>query len=239
MNVPDGQELPATIGAAVDRLYKHFEGYPFPRNLSVCDQCGRPEWSVDDIASTPLRSLSGWQLDAVHVLSLDDDALRHFFPRLVELLLIDPYQSFDFVNLILHTLKGRLTAWSPSESAALRQLLEAVWQELLTTYPTKLGYFSDCGSMLDFLDWCDISLEPFLDSWQANDAPTAVRHLADLISDLFFMPYKAARRPPLLGWLDQPAIGERLENAFFAAESEEAASQLSAAHELWMACVRS
>jgi hypothetical protein len=238
MIVTDGQELPAAISAAVERLYKQFEGYPFPRNLSVCDQCG-PEWSIEDIASTPLRSLSGWQLDAVHVLSLDDDALRHFFPRLVELLLLDPYQSFDFANLILHTLRGRLTAWSPSESAVLRQLLDAVWQELLTTYPAKLGYFSDCGSTLDFLDWCGISPDPFLDSWQANDAPTAVRHLADLISDRFFMPDKAERRPRLLAWLDQPAIGERLEDAFFAAESEEAASQLSAAHELWRVCVRS
>jgi hypothetical protein len=183
--------------------------------------------------------MSGWQLDAVHVLSLDDDALRHFFPRLVELLLVDPYQSFDFANLLLHTLKGRLTAWNPSESVVLGELLEAVWQELLTSYPTKLGYFSDCRSMLDFLDWCDISPQPFLDSWQANDAQAAAVRLAELISDLFYMSYKAASRPPLLAWLDQPVIGERLADAFLAAESEQTATQLSAAHQLWTVCVRS
>ena len=40
----------------------------------------------------------------------------------------------------------------------------------------------------------------------------------------------------MLDWLTDPAIGDRLQEAFFAADSEEAARQLSAAHELWAVC---
>jgi hypothetical protein len=61
----------------------------------VCEQCG-PQWSAADIRATPLRSLSLPQLVAVHVMSLDDNALRRFFPRLMELMLQTPSPVFDF-----------------------------------------------------------------------------------------------------------------------------------------------
>ena len=102
-----------------------------------CEQCG-PEWSAGDIRDTPLRSLSLPQLVAVHVMSLGADALRYFFPRLMELMLQTPSPVLDF----------RL------EEASVRELADAIWSEMLTTYPLPLGYFSDCPSTLDLLDWC-------------------------------------------------------------------------------------
>ena len=74
--------------AAVEDLYLRFGGYGLPRNLTVCEQCG-PEWSAADIRSTPLRSLTLVQLEALHVMSLRDDEFRHFFPRLIESLLAE------------------------------------------------------------------------------------------------------------------------------------------------------
>ena len=40
------------------------------------------------------------------------------------------------------------------EEASVRELADAIWSEMLTTYPLPLGYFSDCPSTLDLLDWC-------------------------------------------------------------------------------------
>jgi hypothetical protein len=236
MNEPHA--LPASVAKALDRLYRQFAGNPFPENLVVCPRCG-PEWSTEDIASTPLRSLSGRQLDAIHVVSLDDPALRHFFPRLVELLLIEPAPPFDFV-LGLHRLKGRIPQWDPTDASVLRNALDAVWSELLNTYPARLGYLSDVRSMLNFLDWCDIPLGPFLDYWWTTDAPSATPHLADLISEVFMFgkAFEPATKVMVLSWLNRPAVGDRLQDAFLAADSEQAANRLSAAHEIWDACIR-
>lgn len=84
----------------IEDLYARFAGYPFPRTVAVCAQCG-PEWSVADIRSTPLRSTSLPQLEAVHLMSLEDDDFRHFFPRLIELLIEEksPVFAFDLEKL--------------------------------------------------------------------------------------------------------------------------------------------
>jgi hypothetical protein len=83
------------LSDSVERNYRQFAAYPCPADLWVCEQCG-PQWSAADIRATPLRSLSLPQLVAVHVMSLDDNALRRFFPRLMELMLQTPSPVFDF-----------------------------------------------------------------------------------------------------------------------------------------------
>jgi hypothetical protein len=65
-------------------------------------------------------------------MSLGDDALRYFFPRLMELMLQTPSPVFDFR---LADLKDRLPAWQPQEEASVRELADAIWSEMLTTYP--------------------------------------------------------------------------------------------------------
>ena len=79
----------------LEPLYTAFARYRLPDGLQVCEQCG-PEWTAQDIRSTPLRSLSLPQLEAIHLISLDHNDFRHFFPRLIELLLADPAPVFAF-----------------------------------------------------------------------------------------------------------------------------------------------
>src|ERR1700730_17385621 len=105
----------------VERIYERFAGYACPAKVWVCEQCGA-EWSAEDIRATPLRSLSLAQLVAVHVMSLDDDGLRHFFPRLMELLLHTASPVFDFR---LADVKDRLPAWQREESAGGRGVAHA------------------------------------------------------------------------------------------------------------------
>jgi hypothetical protein len=212
-------------------MYERFAGYACPADLSVCEQCG-PEWSAGGIRATPLRALSLPQLVAVHVMSLDDDGLRHFFPRLMELMLQTASPVFDFR---LADVKDRLPAWQPEESAVVREIADAVWSELLVSYPPALGYVSDCPSALDFLDWCDLRLTAYLDSLLTGDSLPAARHLVDLVDAVFTRkePFESASETTVLDWLKDPAVGNRLEEAFFAADSQEMARQLSAAHELW------
>ena len=221
--------------ASLERLYRQFSVYPRPTEVLVCEQCAPPNTAARDVLATPLRSLSLPQLHAVHVMSLDDDALRYYLPRLVELMLNTSSPVFDFR---LSELKQRIPAWQSAEVSALRQLAEAVWAQLSTTYPVALGYFSDCSSALDLLDWCGLSLTMHLDSLLEGDAVPAARHLADLVDALFTNrdPFETASRPKVLDWVRNPAVGERLQAGFFAADTDDAAQQLSAAHELWTTC---
>lgn len=223
-----------SVPARVERIYEQCARYPCPQDLWVCEQCG-PEWSVADIRATPLRSISLPQLVAVHVMTLDDDALRHFFPRLMELMLSTSEPVFDFR---LSDLKERLPAWQPDEQEGVRELAEAVWHRLLDEYPCELGYFSDCPSASDFLDWCDLDLVAHLDSLITARTQAATQHLADLVDAVFTQrdPFESASKTTVLDWMSNPAIGDRLQSAFFSADSEEAARQLSAAHELWTVC---
>jgi hypothetical protein len=231
-----GDELPSAVTTVVDHIYELFGGYRCPEDLWVCPQCG-PHFSARDICSTPRRSLSFSQFDAVHVMSLDDDVLRYFFPRLVELLLREPSPSFDFR---LSRLKGRVPAWTVRESAIVRKLVETVWRELLIAYPASLGYLSDIPSMLNFTNWCDMSLTPFLDAWQTNHRLPSTMHLADLIYFFFTTadPFEPDVNVALRSWLARPEIGDWLQDAFLSADSGPAANQLADAHELWSVCAQ-
>jgi hypothetical protein len=182
-----------------------------------------------------LRLLSLRQLVAVHVMSLDDDSLRYFFPRLMELMLQTPSPVFDFR---LADIKSRLQAWQSGETSAVKQLADAVWTHLLASYPAQLGYFSDCPSALDMLDWCGLPLTAHLGSMVAADSLSAARHLADLVDAVFTSrePFETSSKTRVLAWLSDPAVGERLQTAFLAADSDEAGRQLSAAYELWTVC---
>jgi hypothetical protein len=48
-------------------------------------------------------------------------------------------------------------------------------------------------------------------------------------------PFKTVNKAAVLNWIAAPAVGERLQDAFFAT-SGSAAQELSAAHQLWAVC---
>lgn len=151
-----------------------------------------------------LKSVSLPQLCAVHVMTLDNDSLRHFFPRLMELVLSTSEPVFDFR---LSDLQERLPSWQPDEQATVRELADAVWGQ----------------SALDFVVWCDLDPITRLDSLTTAGTQAAA-------------PFESAPKTTVLDWLSNAAIGARLQSAFFSADSDEVARQLSAAHELWTVC---
>jgi hypothetical protein len=69
--------------------------------------------------------------------------------------------------------------------------------------------------------WCDIDPVTHLDSLVTDETLSAASHLADLIDVVFTM---------------TDPFGERLQAAFFAADSDQVAEQLSNAHEMWTVC---
>lgn len=211
--------------AIVEELYARFAGYPLPPRVAVCEQCG-PEWSAADIRATPLRSLSLLQLEALHLMSLGEDDFRHFFPRLIELLVEEKSPVFAFN---LSKLRGRVPLWPAPEAEVVGRLVDHLWQDLLGNYPADLGYFSDSPTLIDFTYWCDRPVQVYLDRWQSLGTVPAAQHLGELVDWMFTVgePIEPAVREPVLNWLRQPVIGERLRSA-----------DLQAAEELWRVCGR-
>ena len=111
---------------------------------------------------------------------------------------------------------------------------------LLLNHPAGLGYFSDCPSALDLIDWCGLPIADHLDMLRSVDSLPAALHLADLVDAVFAgsRPFESVSRTTVVEWLRAATTGERLEQAFFAADSPEEALRLSAAHELWTVCCR-
>jgi len=168
-------------------------------------------------------------------MALDDDSLRHFFPRLIEVMLQTDAPVYDFR---LADLKSRLPAWESDERDAVRNLAESVWWELTNHYPCRLGYFSDCPSAIDLLDWCGLDLTAHLDHLVLAQTVSAARHVADLVYAVLTTrgPFATASKARVLAWLNNPAVGKCLQDAFFAADADEVAAHLSKAHELWTVC---
>ena len=219
------------LADVVEATYRCFAGYRCPPSVWVCPQCG-PQFSARDVCSTPLREVSMDQLVAVHVMSLDDDTLRYFTPRLLEILMSTPGPVFDFR---VRDIGDRLTAWAPHEAAAITEFAGTIWAEVTRTHPASLGYFSDSLAAADLLDWCgvDLPLDDLLDQ-----SPSAALHLADLVDEVLstFDPFDSDALRTVRPWVAQPAVGERLAQAFFETDDAEAARRLSAAHELWTVC---
>jgi hypothetical protein len=226
----------SSVMASVAALYEVFARYPAPAQQWVCPQCA-PGLTAAEVSATPLGAFTLEQLTAIHVMACDDDALRHYFPRLMELLVLTPAPVFDFR---VYEVKSRIACWTPSERQAAAQLAESVWTAMYSSYPQDLGYFSDCPSALDLLDWCGLPPRPWLDQLVATDGLPAARHLAALTDALFTKaePFETASKATVLEWIGATVVGARLQDAFFAAGSDEAAGQLSAAHQLWTVCAR-
>ncbi len=120
---------------AIDRLYEAFDGYPLKDRIDCCPHC---ELDVLErrLHLQPLRELTWADLGLFAFKALtsfgDEDDLRHFLPRLLELYVLDhagaPYTLF----MLFHKLDSAAwTTWPADEVRALRTFLET-WKRVLT-----------------------------------------------------------------------------------------------------------
>jgi hypothetical protein len=224
--------LDTQLAAAITRLYTAFGQYPRPNDFDVCTYCSTADVDPSRLAQANLRDWSDADLVAIHVLSLPDDALRHFLPRVFEVLLGKQWSAFEFG---LSGLKGRTVDWPPPERKAIDHVVKKAWKTLLSSYPAAIGYVSTATDILELAEQLDLPIESFLASADQKVTPTADLHVASLV-DFAYTTSDKPTTAPIKAWLARPAIGERLEAAFYRADDEAAATELAAAYELWQVC---
>jgi hypothetical protein len=234
------------LDGAIRALYSTFSRYD-AADLSCCD------WLDDDPRNVRLRST---RLDRLDTADLDLYArkamttwggvedFKHFLPRLLELLARDGQLDVCEPEVLLGKLAyGRWARWPAAEQAAVTDYLRALWRHLRQGYPCALS----ADSFLCGLGNCVDDLHPWLADWDADpdvSLPSAL-HLADLVeynvrgalshkrphphpANAFWkLPSRPAEQ--FWSWLTAPARITRLEAAFFAHGSSEAADRFSTA----------
>jgi hypothetical protein len=224
--------LDTYLTAAITQLYTAFGQCPRPNDVEVCTYCATANVDPARLARADLRDWSDADLVAIHVLSLPDDALRYFVPRVFEVLLGEQWSAFEFG---LSGLKGRTRDWPPAERDAIDNVLKKAWEKLLSSYPAAIGYVAAATDILELADQLDLPIESFLDTADQNLTTAADLHVASLVE----FAYTTADKPTtaaIKAWAARPAIGERLEAAFYRADNEAVATELAAAYELWQVC---
>ncbi len=217
-------QMTTELSCAIENLYSAFEAYPLRSDTGPCPCCHGPE-DERALHHRPLRELSAKELQTYTFSALytwgDENDFRHFLPRIFELLVID---SAALGNIDPEAIFRKLPyaswqLWPKAERDAITSFVRAAWSAALRTVADD----PNAGEIVEWL--CSIAqfeddLSPYLDQWLADSSKAASWNLARVI--LNEIPF-SDERPPVywqerqkqweqfLGWVQTPAVREKLE----------------------------
>jgi len=169
------------LAAALERLYLVFRSYGLKPHIEGCPCCVYDE-DQDRVRSRSLRALTAEDFDTYASKALttwgDADDLRHFLPRLLELVTGSPgdFISNEIVLSKLATAGWR--DWPAQEQEAVESVLSLRWNVGLTHDPSEF----DAGTWLCGAELAGSDVSGYIDAWRSSDAPTAFEHLAAFIT---------------------------------------------------------
>ena len=164
----------------IQELYRAFKPYQVRRHPEGCPCCvsdadrsrlfSKPlaKLSEDDLGRFAWKALTTWG-------TVED--LKHFLPRLLELVAMDECAPFEREALFGKLRLGAWTAWPQNEREPVENYLDAVWKDSLASEAG--GVWIDellCG----FGNAVD-DLSPFLKVWTASRVGTGYSHLVTFI----------------------------------------------------------
>jgi hypothetical protein len=235
----DSLDRREVLAASIDGLYAIFSRYRLPPHLPGWPHCTSEE---DDrlLHSKPLRELEAEELErfafkAMTTLGTTEN-FKHFLPRLLELSCHGQIGYADFEVVLGKLRYGGWSTWPEVEQAAVNRFLNALWTNLLGTYPCSL----DSGTCLCGLGNAVNDLATFLSVWRNDSSAAAARHMADLLDqntpELFqgrlsdaFWEERETQMKQVVDWLTDPAMIPWMETAFFRYSAAPFAAELSAA----------
>lgn len=175
------------LSQTMDELYQVFEKYPLRAHIEACDHCYTPTEQEElnrILHSMPLRQLSAAELESfwsesVHIMGNIDD-LKHFLPRVLELLTTEGGFSYIGPYGVFMKLKGvGWSDWPTEEQSAVRAFINALWNKLLSqehipSYSYPHVYLEAFVMILE-------DVQEFLDVWQKDKSVVSLKHLADFV----------------------------------------------------------
>ncbi len=230
--------------AAVEALYAAFKRYKLARVVYGCPHC-TSEADQHRIRARPLRELGATDLQRFAFKAMttwgDADDLRHFLPRLLELVARFGSVGDTDGEIVLGKLNyAHWENWPPKERAAIRAFLWAWWQWHLNAPTPADGRWSEPDA-LAMIAVVEGDLTPYLSAWMTEEAgPKAWRLFAEFVNDhaahwlgLIVKPWNAfleGSDPQVAQvgtWLADRATLAAAERAFFRFADEPWAGELS------------
>jgi len=215
---------PPALGAALDDLYNAFARYPLASKIEGCPHC--VDASRESVLhSKRLRDLDSKDLGffafkAMTTFGAVED-FKHFLPRLLELLTVEPFLGAADLRVVLGKLvHGRWRGWIPAEQLAVERFLLALFEQaaaepesLAVGVPEIVEAIHGMGT-----DSEGISLRPFLDVL-ALHTDALVAYVNDY----------SEKPPEVVAWLVGGGVRSQLERVFFERASAPGASEISEA----------
>jgi len=238
------EEITRQFDAAISELYVVFARYPLRREIDHCEHCVFPE---DDalIRSKPLRQLAGTDLSKYAFKAMttwgDEEDLKHFLPRLLELWTEDDFMLLTDDQLIRKMRMAGWGAWPDDEEAAIKSFLIAWWPQILVSAPRE----ELIRILIPLLYETFGDLGPFLKQWREL-ASTSEPAMEALIGYISYLLIRAPRkygteederiRATVEEWLASTSIRKTLEDAFFHFSAQRLTTQISEALQTIDAC---
>ncbi len=134
MNPIDRSFAGVELSRAVAALYDAFDAYPLRERVDSCPHC-QLDAVERQLHVRPLREMTWGDLGTYSFKAItsfgDEDDLKHFLPRVLELYVLDhpgaPYSLTMFLGKLDH---AAWTTWPAAETAAIRHFVDA-WKQAL------------------------------------------------------------------------------------------------------------
>jgi hypothetical protein len=223
---------------AIERLYQVFLAYPCPVYTDPCLHCHTVEDEAK-LRSRPLRQLSAAELDdyvndALLVWGSVSD-FKHFLPRIFELYFSVTEPRFEFLDpeILFSKLRhGQWSTWPMQEQTAIRNLLHALWEEILGDAPQS-DSFTDVQSWLCSIAQAEDDLKPYLHAWIHDQRMSASFALSSMLLSgggrNAFWDGRESQYAQLQHWQKSQDVVTKLEQARALAESTPAKNEFEAA----------
>jgi hypothetical protein len=124
------------LKTAIDTLYRVFAPYQRPTEIQLCLQCYKTSTMPGPGQDVPLRELEAEELEGLAfdflVCAGDLDCLRHYLPRLFELVATKRYWlDMEILFKKLADPAHPYTTWPEAEHEAIDAYFAALWRQLI------------------------------------------------------------------------------------------------------------
>lgn len=230
------KDLPQSLQQSIENLYQVFSKYPLAPVIEGCPCCVKDD-DQQTIHSKTLRRLSGEDLAQYAFKAMTTwggaDDLRHFLPRLLELVAFDKLGVET--EIVFHKLSyADWQNWSEKEREAIIVYFKELFAFTIEKGETDAHL---CGEYLAAFANAGCDLTPFLEMWL--DAPSKNKILSLLYfvgeENYSYNPFLAAfpdKRAQIVNWLTSDQTIKTLEDLFFNDEQLKDSAEISELLEL-------
>jgi hypothetical protein len=210
------------LAAAIESLYATFGGYRLRTKVDYSPHTTITEADERALHGRPLRELTARDLALYSMKALttwgDEDDLRHFLPRMLELVAIQPGWT-DVPTVFLKLTDAEWRSWPLEEQRAIERYFGELWNAALLG---EIG--GSLWNLANGASYAGIALKPLVEAWQNTPGLPPILHIAYIVAlerdellrtGSFGHPWSDEARAALNGLVRSPDTRKKMEEAFF------------------------